>query len=220
LVSARESPHRLEEHASAIAAAVGAGVRRIVYTSFLGASPTATFTLAREHYATEQLLRASGLAFTILRNSLYLDYVPFMASPQGAIAGPAADGKVACVARDDVADVAVEILLQDGHDGAVYDVTGGESHTMSYMAEQLSLYANVPVVFKNQTFEEAYAARASYDVPRSEIEGWVTSYLAIAKGEMDVVSDTVPKITGHRAQTMPEFLRANPSSYAHLVPSI
>jgi NAD(P)H dehydrogenase (quinone) len=71
MVSAQESADRLSQHLAFVDAAAAAGVRHIVYTSFLGASPTATFMLARDHWATEEHVRASGMAFTFLRDSLY-----------------------------------------------------------------------------------------------------------------------------------------------------
>ena len=78
LVSGRESADRVAEHTSAVDAAVDAGVERIVYTSFLRASPDATFTFARDHYATEQHIRGTGLGFTFLRDSMYADFVPLL----------------------------------------------------------------------------------------------------------------------------------------------
>lgn len=98
LVSGREHPERLRQHKTAVDAAVDAGVERIVYLSFLGAAANATFTLARQHFATEQHIRSHGVAFTFLRSSLYLDFVPWIASNEGVIAGPAGDGKLAPVA--------------------------------------------------------------------------------------------------------------------------
>jgi NAD(P)H dehydrogenase (quinone) len=88
LVSGREHPERLRKHLTAVDAATAAGVGRIVYLSFLGAAPDATFTLARQHFATEEHIRAAGIPFTFLRSSLYLDYMPFLASADGVIAGP------------------------------------------------------------------------------------------------------------------------------------
>ncbi len=69
--------------AAAVDAAVAAGVERIVYLSFLGAGPQATFTLARDHWATEEHIRASGAAFTFLRQSIYLDFMAFFAGADG-----------------------------------------------------------------------------------------------------------------------------------------
>src|SRR5215467_15290542 len=96
---------RLEQHYSAIDAAVAAGVERIVYTSFLAAAPQATFTHAREHHLTEQHIRASGRRYTFLRPSFYLDRAPGWFSPEGIIHGPAGNGTIAWVSRDDLADV-------------------------------------------------------------------------------------------------------------------
>ncbi|MGD0050908.1 MAG: SDR family oxidoreductase [Vulcanimicrobiaceae bacterium] len=217
LVSARESPHRVAEHVSAVDAALDAGIERIVYVSFLRASPNATFTFARDHYATEQHIAQTGLTFTFLRDSLYLDYLPRMASAAGVIAGPAGDGRVACVARDDVADVAVAVLRSDGHDGRTYNLTGPAAHDLVYVAEQLAHFSGRPVVYRNETLAEAYASRAVYGAPQFEVDGWVTSYLAIARGELDVVSDDIATILGHPAMTLPDFLTQHPQSYRHLL---
>lgn len=216
MISAREAPDRVADHKTVVDAAVDAGVERIVYTSSLGAAPEATFTFARQHYATEEYIRASGLAFTFLRDSLYLDLVPLFASTEGIIAGPAGNGRIAWVARDDVADVAAEVLCETAHAGRTYELTGPEAHDLTYAAEQLSRFSGAPVSYHTESFEEAYASRSSFGAPQFEVEGWVTSYACIATGEMDVVSDTVPRLTGHRAQTLPEYLTANPNSYAHL----
>ena len=83
MVSAAESADRLDQHRTFIDAAAEAGVRHIVYTSFLGAAPDATFTLARDHWVTEEHIRASGLAFTFLRDSFYLDFLPALAGEDG-----------------------------------------------------------------------------------------------------------------------------------------
>lgn len=218
LVSGREAEDRLAQHLSAVDAAVEAGVRRIVYTSFLGAARDATFTLARQHHATEEHIRTTGLAHTFLRNSMYLDFVPFFASPEGIIAGPAGDGRCAWVARDDIADVAAAVLETQGHDGLTYELTGAEAHTLTWAAEQLSRVTGRAVRYVDETEDEAYASRAHFDVPAFEVEGWVTSYLAVRAGELDVVTDTVARLTGRRAQALPEFLERNPGSWAHLAP--
>ena len=78
MVSASETPDRVDRHRAFVDAAAGAGVRHLVYTSFAGAAPDAVFTLARDHWATEEHIRASGLAFTFLRDNLYADFLPLM----------------------------------------------------------------------------------------------------------------------------------------------
>ncbi|MDQ3956665.1 MAG: SDR family oxidoreductase [Actinomycetota bacterium] len=216
LVSGREHEDRLKQHKTAIDAVESAGVGRIVYLSFLGAAPDATFTLARQHYATEEHIRTKGIPFTFLRSSLYLDVIPWVCSPGGMIAGPAGKGRLAPVARDDVADTVVAVLTSREHDGASYDNTGPKTLSLQDVAEELSRVTGKTVRYKNETVEEAWASRRPTGAPEWEIEGWITSYLAIARGELDVVSDTVARLTGHPPMSLPEFLEAHPDSCNHI----
>lgn len=219
LVSAGEAFDRVKLHVTAVDAAVAAGVERIVYLSFLSAAPDAAFTFARDHFHTEQHVRSTGVRHSFLRPSMYLDYVPFFCSADGVIRGPAGDGRLAPVSRDDLADVAAVVLTEEGrHDGKTYDVTGPEGITLYDAAEQLSLVTGRKVSYHEETLEEARASRAPSGAPDWEIEGWVTSYAAaVAAGELDVVSETVARLTGHEPQTLPEFLRQHPESYRHLL---
>ncbi|WP_158888870.1 SDR family oxidoreductase [Amycolatopsis anabasis] len=210
LVSAHESADRVREHVTAVDAAIAAGVERIVYVSFLAAAPDATFTFARDHWHTEQHIRSAGARFTFLRDSFYLAAFGAMAGASGELRGPAGDGRVAAVSHDDIADVAVAVLLGEGHDGATYDVTGPEALTLTQIAGELSRSAGRTVTYVPETREEAYASRAGYGAPDWEVAGWVSSYEAIATGEMATVSDTVARLTGHSPQSLTEYLKARP----------
>ena len=86
-------------------------------------------------------------------------------------------------------------------------------------AAVLSEVTGRPITYVEETEEEAYASRARLGAPAFEVEGWVTSYLAIRNGELDVVTDAVPTLTGHPAQTLRAFLDAHPEAWAHLLPS-
>jgi uncharacterized protein YbjT (DUF2867 family) len=216
LVSASEAADRLDRHRSAVDAAVAAGVQRVVYTSFLGAAPACTFTFGRDHWHTEQLLRASGLAYTFLRDNLYLDVLAHFVGEDGVIRGPAADGRVGAVARDDVADVAVAALLGAAHDGRTYDLTGPESLTFAEVAEELEAAAGRRIAYHPETMEEAYASRAQYGAPDWEVAGWVTTYAAVAAGELDVVTDAVAEVAGHPPMSLVDYLTANPPKHLML----
>jgi NAD(P)H dehydrogenase (quinone) len=217
LVSASEAVDRVRLHTGAVDAAVAAGVQRIVYTSFLACSPDATFTFARDHWHTEGHLRQTGLRHTFLRDSLYLDVFPLFAGGDGVIRGPAGDGRVAAVARDDIADVAVAVLLGDDHDGRTYDLTGPAAFTLQQAAEELSRASGRAVTYHAETLDEAYASRAGYGAPHWEVTGWVTTYAAIAAGELDLVSDAVATVAARPPMDLAEFLRRNPDTYRHLV---
>ncbi|MDX6569866.1 MAG: hypothetical protein QOH15_2444 [Gaiellales bacterium] len=207
LVSGREQRDRVAEHVSAIDAAVAAGVERIVYTSFQAAAADTTFTFGRDHFHTEQHIRSTGLRSTFLRDNLYLDYIPLLVGEDDVIRGPAGSGRVAAVARDDVADVAVGVLTTEGHDGQAYDVTGPEAFTLAEAAAELSRAWGRPIAYEAETLEAARAARAGSGAEAWEIEGWVTSYAAIANGDLEGVSDTVERIAGHRPISLAELLR-------------
>jgi NAD(P)H dehydrogenase (quinone) len=218
MVSASEDPDRLRLHANVVGAAADAGVERVVYTSFFGAASDCTFTFGRDHWHTEERIKASGLAWTMLRDNLYLDFLPLMVGPDRVIRGPAGDGRVAAVTRDDIAEVAVAVLLDggDGHLGRTYDLTGPEALTMAEVAEQLSAVAGRSVTYHAESLEEAYASRAHYGAPDWEVAGWVTTYAAIAKGDLEAVSGDVAAVAGHPPASLAEFLRGNPDSYARL----
>jgi NAD(P)H dehydrogenase (quinone) len=221
LVSAAEAEDRLRQHVDAVEAAAAAGVQRIVYTSFVGARPDAVFTLVRQHAATEAAIAATGVRHTFLRHSTYADFVPFFATLENGravIAAPAGEGRMGFVSRDDLADVAAAVLLRDDGDldGAALDVTGPEALSMAEAAAVLEEVTGRPTEYRQQTVEEAWATRRPSGHPDWEIEGWVTSYLAIAAGELSSVTDVVPRLTGHPARTVAEHLRAHPEDWAHL----
>jgi NAD(P)H dehydrogenase (quinone) len=217
LVSAAEDPARVLLHTTAVDAAVAAGVRRIVYTSFVSAAPDATFTFARDHFHTEEHIRTTGVAHTFLRHNMYLDFIPLLCPPEGVIRGPADDGRVAAVSRDDIAEVAVAVLTGEGHDGETYDVTGIEAFTLAEAAAELSRVTGRHITFEDETLEEARESRRSSGAPDYEIEGWVTSYAAIAAGELELVTDCVERFCDREPQRLGDWLRANPESYRHLL---
>ncbi len=217
MIPAHEAPDRVRQHVTAVDAAVGAGVKRIVYSSFVGAAPDATFTFARDHWHTEEHIRSSGLDFTFLRGNVYMDVLPWIVGTDGFIRGPAGDGRFAAVARDDVADVAVSVLLGEDHSGVTYDVSGPERLTLHRVAELFSRATGRDITYYAETIEEAYEARSRYGAPDWEVEGWVTSLAGVAAGEMDVVSGTVGELTGRPPMGLAEFLRRYPESYRHLV---
>ena len=217
LVSASEAEDRVSEHTAAVDAAVAAGVSRILYLSFLNAAPDATFTFARDHWHTEDHIRGSGLRFTFLRDSLYQDFMPVYVGGDLTIRGPAKDGRVSTVAVDDIADVATAVLLANSeHDDMTYDVTGPAALTLDEVARELSRASGRRVRYQPETLDEAYDSREHFGAPEYQVNGWVTTYVAIATGELSTVSDAVPQLTGHRATTLADTLHRYPELVQHL----
>lgn len=208
MVSAAEAPDRLRQHRTFVDAAAVAGVRHLVYTSFVGAGPDATFTLVRDHGATEQQIRSSGMAFTFLRDNIYADFLPGIVGEDGVIRGPAGTGRAAAVCQDDIAEVAVVVLGHpDGHAGAIHELTGPEALTLAEVADILAAATGRPVCYHDETVPEAYESRRGSGAPDWMLDAWVSTYTAIAAGELAAVSDAVPRLTGHPATSLAELLR-------------
>lgn len=207
MVSASEAADRLEQHRTFVDAAAKAGVGHIVYTSFYGAAPDSVFTLARDHFATEEHIKASGMAYTFLRDNFYLDFLPQLAGPDGVIRGPAGDGLLSAVARADVARCAVAVLRDpDVHAGKTYNLTGPQEFTLAEAAGIITACTGREISYHQETVEEAYASRASYGAPDWQVEAWVSTYTAIAAGDMAGVSPDVHGLTGQDPMGLAEFL--------------
>lgn len=208
MVSASEAEDRLQQHCTFVDAAAEAGVQHIVYTSFFGAGPACTFTLGRDHYATEQRIRDSGMAFTFLRDNFYLDFLPVLAGEDGVIRGPAGDGVMAAVAREDIARCAVAVLRDPAvHAGFTYNLTGPEDISLGQAAEVLTAATGRTVTFHNETVEEAYGSRAHYGAPKWQVDAWVSTYTAIAAGELAGTTADVRGLTGKDPLSLTEFVK-------------
>ena len=207
MVSASESVDRVDEHRSFIDAAAAAGVSHIVYTSFFGAHPDAVFTLARDHFATEQHIRDSGMDFTFLRNNFYMDFFALLAGEDGVIRGPAGGGRVSAVSRADLADAALAVLRDpSAHRGSVYELTGREALSLDDVAGIITEKTGREVTFHDETLPEAYASRAGYDAPPWQVDAWVSTYTAMAAGEQERITGDILALTGHDPETLGEFL--------------
>ncbi|SLK15870.1 SDR family oxidoreductase [Arthrobacter sp. P2b] len=207
MVSAAETEDRVQQHAAFVDAAAAAGVEHVVYTSLYGAAPDATFTLARDHYATEEHIRTSGMKYTFLRDNFYLDFLPRLAGEDGVIRGPAGEGAFAGVAREDIARCALAVLRDPAiHQGKTYNLTGPEELTLARAAEVITEGTGRTVSFQPETVDEAYASRAPYGVPQWQLDAWVSTYTAMAAGEMAGVSPDVHGLTGQDPISLAEFL--------------
>jgi NAD(P)H dehydrogenase (quinone) len=205
LVPAAESADRIEHHRTAIEAAVAAGVRHLIYLSFVDARSDSTFTLGRDHWATEEIIRATGVAHTFPRMNLYMDFLPDMVV-DGVVRGPAGDGRYAAILRDDVAASVAAILTSQGHEGRAYELTGPAAFSLAEAAELMTRATGRPVRYVDETDAEAYASRAGYGAPDWQVEAWVTTYHAIRDGSLAHVSPHVRELTGRDPVSLEQYL--------------
>ena len=210
-VSAAEDAQRLVQHRNVVLAATAAGVRHVVYTSFVGASPTCTFTLGRDHFATEQLIRDAGMTHTFLRDNFYQDVLPYFVGDDGILRGPAGDGRAAFVARADIARVATAVMSDpEAHAGRTYDLTGPEALTLDEVATVLTAGLRRSVSYVDETVPQAYESRAHYGAPDWQVDAWVSTYTAIRAGELEQVSGDIEALTGRPATSLAQLLSALP----------
>lgn len=207
MVSGHEAADRLDQHRAFIDSAVQAGVRQVVYLSFVGASATSAFTLGRDHGATEEHLRASGLDWTFLRDNFYAEVLLQFADENGVIRGPAGDGRVAAVSQRDVGAVIAHVLSDPReHVDRTYDLTGPEALTLTEVAAIAAAITGRPFSFVDETIEEARASRAHYGAPDWQVDAWVSTYTAIRDGELAHVDDDITRLLGRPATSFDEAI--------------
>jgi NAD(P)H dehydrogenase (quinone) len=167
LISSSEVGQRVPQHRHVIEAARAAGVGRIVYTSLLHAD-VSPLSLAAEHLETEAMVKASGLAFTVLRNGWYTEnYTGSLAAAvaHGALIGSAGEGRISSAARADFAEAAAVVLTTAGHDGRVYELAGDDAYTLADLAAEVSRQAGKAVVYNNLSPADYAAALAGFGLP-------------------------------------------------------
>lgn len=177
LISSSEVGQRAVQHQNVIDAAKQAGVGRIVYTSLLGAD-TSPLSLADEHRATEAALKASGIAWTILRNGWYTEnYTGSIggALAGGAFIGSAGEGLVSAAPRIDFAEAAIAVLTGAGHEGKTYELAGDSAWTLADLAAEISAQSGRTIPYRNMPAAEYAKVLTGFGLPEglaAAIAGW------------------------------------------------
>lgn len=208
-------PTRQKQHADAIAAAKSAGVKHIVYTSFVGAEVTSDITpVALDHQITERNIRESGLEWTFMRDNFYSDaiiqYFPPLATNFGNVWRSNHGGKaVGYIAREDCSRVAAVLLAGKGAPNSIYSLTGPELISDREIYEMISRRTGWECDFVDVSDDEYYAYWDSHNVPRtadgdfsrSPIElcsdDLVTNGTGIRAGHHSFLTNTVKELTGY-----------------------
>ena len=218
LVSGSEVGSRARQHGNAIEAARAEGVRRVVYTSATHAD-TSALVLAPEHKATEELLSASGLVVTVLRNNWYTEnYLGSLeqARATGEITAAVGQGRVASASRSDYAAAAGAVLRGAAHDGAVIELGGDAAWTHEELAEALG-----EVLGRSVTYREVDDAERVAGLLAAGMDDGTAGFLLaldhnIRDGVLGEVTGDLSRIIGRPTTPLVEALRqGSPLPAAH-----
>ena len=209
LVSGTELGQRVAQHTNVSKAAEVAGVGRVAYTSIANAEHS-TNPLQPEHKATEDVLRASGVPFTILRDNWYLEnytgQLPqYLAT--GEVLGIDGTARVGAATRADMATAIVAALLDPATEGATLELAGPPL-TLAGLAETITDVTGTAVAYRDVTAQELTAALRGTGMDDATAGFVVALEESVARGDLDVRSDDLERLLGRPATTLADALRA------------
>ncbi len=202
---------RFSQNLNAVNAAKAAGVKHIVYPSFLNASPNSLAEHSQVvHYPTEQAIIGSGLTYTILRHALYADITIGDLDDtlsKGVFRRPGGTSACAYVAREDLGLSAATVMVKDGHDNKLYTETMTRTYTGADIAALMSEVFGKPVRYEAIAAKDwaAFMTR-EWGVPEALASSSIGSMRAVETGEFDIVTDDYAKIVGHPPRDFRQFL--------------
>jgi uncharacterized protein YbjT (DUF2867 family) len=195
---------------AAIEAAKNSGVKQVVKLSAMGALADGVSPLMRAHARSERALEDSGLAFTILRPTFFMqNWVAFYS--HGIKAGQpvnvnAGDARLNWIDARDIAEVAAAALAGPGHEGFVYELTGPESLSHAEVAGRLGKLLRREVAYASVPDAAAFQAMKGMGMDPWYAYGMVALYQGVRRGGADAVTGTVELVTGHAPRTIDAFL--------------
>ena len=203
------------QHENVINAAKQAGVKHIIYTSFQrkseAGSPALSF-IADGHLYTENVLKASGVTYTILQHGLYAEVIPMFAGENllhsKSIFIPAGEGKTAFATRTDMAEAGALILLDDTgeFDNQSIELAGSETVSWNDIAGIISKTTGEEIAYVSPSVEDFLSTLTNAGVP-AEIAGLLAGFSqAISEGEFDVTNGVLESLLGRKLVRVEEYL--------------
>ncbi|MBI5510271.1 MAG: SDR family oxidoreductase [Deltaproteobacteria bacterium] len=208
--------NQAELQGNAVVAAKRAGIKQIVKLSVLGASATSPVKLARWHFQSDEEIRRSGIAYTILQPTFFIDNLLGYADTikkDGAFYAPMKNGRASMVDARDIAAVAVTALTERGHEGKTYEITGPEAVSYTDIAETLGKELGRKVTYVDVPPETAKKTMLQMGMPDWYVEDMLKLSEFFASGGGEKVAPTVEKLTGHQGHTVDEFVKDHVSAY-------
>ncbi len=211
--SDKKIENRTAQHINVIKAAKMAGVKHIVYTSFVRKpkfEDSAIALFQDSHVKTEQFLKNSGIDYTILQNGIYLEMIPIFAGEKvaetGVIMLPAQEGKASWVLREELAEAAAHVLTTEGHENKVYPLTNTESTSFDEIAKDLSGKLGKDVHYQSPPVDEFQSTLKQFGVPELYIGMFTMWAVAQAQGVLDFKDATLESFLGRKPTTTKQFI--------------
>jgi len=212
-ISGSDVAKRSQQHENVVNAAVEAKVGHVVYTSFQRKNETSTspiYFVASSHLLTENLLKSSGLKYTILKHGIYTEMIPMFIGDRvletGMIFQPAGEGKTAFILRSDLADAGVEALTGEGHENRSYELTGPAAVSYAEIAAKLSAVTGKNVSYVSPAPEVFAAELTKAGVPAEYIGLFTGFSVATKEGEFAGTSSDLEKLIGKKGGSVEAFL--------------
>jgi NAD(P)H dehydrogenase (quinone) len=204
---------RIAKQANAVRVAEEAGVGHLVYTSVVDA-PTSPLALARVHRATEELIRATGIPFTFLRNGLYHENYTHQipgAYERGALVTTAGDGRNATASRTDLALAAAVVLSTDGHEFAAYELTGPRAWTFDELVAIAARETGKPLAHRSVPEADLVAGLRAAGLPDFVAELLADIQVNVRAGALAAVRPDLEKLISRPATTIEQAVRVSAS---------
>jgi len=197
-------------------AAVAAGVRHLVYLSSLESVPESKNPITRNHVASETYIRASGLTWTMIRPTFFMQNFESSAArikAVGQIVMPAGNGTVSTTDLRDVGEVIVNVLTQSGHENKSYDLTGPELLTFTDIAACFSKVLERDIQYVDQPMDEFRELLRSINLSEWRVEAVCKELEAIAAGVVDHTTETIRELLGRPPISLTEYIEDNIKLY-------
>ncbi|MFI0166714.1 SDR family oxidoreductase [Streptomyces sp. NPDC017095] len=209
LISGNEvGENRVRQHSAVVDAAKAAGVALLAYTSAPG---TLTAALADDHRATEKVLLASGVPYSLLRNGWYHENYTENLAPvleHGAVVQAAGDGRVSSAARADYAAAAVAVLTGEGHENTTYELGGDEAWSFAEYAAELSRQTGREIAYQPVPAETLTGILTGAGLPEPLAAVLAGVDASIEKGELVVTSGDLSRLAGRPTTPLADAVRA------------